>query len=97
MSIGATPLKLEIFDEVYSVVSDEPEERVLEASMVVDDLMKELAVKAPYMGGKKLAILAALQLASDLVAAQEALADKNSQEAAVEAQIRHLMEINTDL
>lgn len=97
MNVATTPMKLEIFDEIYTVVSDEPEERVLEASMVVDDLMKEMAAQAPHLEVKKMAILAALQLASKLVAAQEALADKNSQEAAVEARIKQIMEINTDL
>lgn len=90
-------IEVELFGEVFTVISDEPEERVLEASMVVDDLMKEYAAQVPHVEVRKLALLTALQLASKLVASQETLAAKNDQDKALEDRIKRMMEMGANL
>jgi len=65
-----TPYRVNILDEHYSLVSDEPAELVFNAAHIVNSLMKEVALKNAGNIGvdiKKIAILAALQLASQLV------------------------------
>jgi len=97
MSVSMKSIDVEIFGEHFAVISDEPEDRVIEASMVVDDLMKEYAAKAPHREVRKLALLTALQLASKLVASEEVLAHKNSQDKVLEDRIKRMMEMGTDL
>lgn len=59
--------KVSIFNDTYSLISDEPEERVLAAVAMVDTLMKELAEKAGSVDPKRLAVLACLKTASQLL------------------------------
>ena len=62
--------KVAIFDDVYSLVTDESEETVKAVAKQVDAYMKEIAAKAPMMDVKKIAVLVALRFAS-LLAAKE--------------------------
>lgn len=65
-----TQYRVNILDEHYSLVSDEPAELIFNAAHIVNSLMKEVALKNAGNAGvdiKKIAILAALQLASQLV------------------------------
>lgn len=59
--------KVSIFNDTYSLISDEPEERVYAAVAMVDTLMKELADKAGSVDSKRIAVLACLKTASQLL------------------------------
>jgi cell division protein ZapA (FtsZ GTPase activity inhibitor) len=61
--------KLLISDEQYSIVSDETLAHVTQAGHMVDQLLKEICAKAPHVDEKRIAVLAALQLASKIIAA----------------------------
>ncbi|MFC1842960.1 cell division protein ZapA [Candidatus Dependentiae bacterium] len=67
MNIEKKKLKIEIFNDEYSLISDEKEVVILKASQMVDTLMKEIADKSGLHDTKKVAVLAALQVASKLV------------------------------
>ncbi|NBV40626.1 cell division protein ZapA [bacterium] len=56
--------KAYIAGEAYSIVSDEHESLILESVKAVDSLMKEITEKAQGMDKHKVAVLAALKLAS---------------------------------
>lgn len=62
----AKSYKVCILDEQYALLSDEPQELVHDLAQRVDAIMKEIAQKAPSMSAKKVAVLAALQLAGKL-------------------------------
>jgi cell division protein ZapA (FtsZ GTPase activity inhibitor) len=52
-----------IFQETYTVRSDEPQEQVLQAAARVDAIMHDIAQKSGATDGKKIAVLTALRLA----------------------------------
>ncbi|MCX5924760.1 MAG: cell division protein ZapA [Candidatus Dependentiae bacterium] len=62
-----TQYKVDIFGEQYVLVSDESAELVINTARCVDSLMKEIATKNNGIDTKKIAVLVALQLASQLV------------------------------
>ena len=55
--------KVTIFDDQYSLASDESGESIMQAAMLVDTLMKEVAQQSKIADPKKIAVLAALQIA----------------------------------
>jgi cell division protein ZapA (FtsZ GTPase activity inhibitor) len=55
-----------IFDESYSLLTDESSDHLQKAALLVNSLMKE-TVQAGFKDMQKVAVLAALQLASDLL------------------------------
>jgi cell division protein ZapA (FtsZ GTPase activity inhibitor) len=55
-----------IFDETYSLVTDEQEEHLSKAALMVDQQMQEIA-QAGFTDTRKIAVLVALQLASKLL------------------------------
>lgn len=57
---------LTVFGDSYVIVSDEPEQYVVSAACHVDQLMQEIAAKAPAMPVQKLAVLAALKIALEI-------------------------------
>jgi cell division protein ZapA len=59
--------KVSIFGEHYSLVSDEPEELVAQSARLVDARMQEIAQVTMITDQKKIAVLAAVLVASDLV------------------------------
>lgn len=59
-----------ILGEDYSLVSDEAEEHIAEAANYVHILLQEASRKAPYNEPKRLAVLVALKLASELCTKQ---------------------------
>jgi cell division protein ZapA (FtsZ GTPase activity inhibitor) len=64
--------KARIFGEVYTIVSDENDEFVLEVVHKVDGMMKDLAAKPAMMGdAKKIAILIALKVTQDFLSLQQ--------------------------
>ena len=73
MNVEKKKIKIEIFNEQYSLVSDEDESILLRASQIIDTLMKEIADKSSLKDEKKIAVLAALRIASKLVNAEKSL------------------------
>ena len=69
-----------IFNEKYQIVSDSSEEVVSRAVSKVDILMKNISSKLESKDKGRVAILAALKLAEDLVAMEELL-DSDDKEA----------------
>lgn len=61
-------LKIGIFNKEYTLVSDESEHQVMKAADVVDTLMKEIHQQAKTLPEDRIAVLAALRLASKLLA-----------------------------
>ena len=55
--------KVVVFGETYSLVSDEPEHRVSVAAHEVDKLMRSVAERSGISDSRRIAVLAALQLA----------------------------------
>ena len=53
-----------IFDETYSIVSDEKETLILEAVRIVDNIMREIAEKSDGLDARKIAVLTALKIAT---------------------------------
>lgn len=63
--------KITILDNEYSLVSDESEVHVQSTVQHVDSLMKEVLEKSRLQDQTKVAVLAALQIASELLHLQE--------------------------
>ncbi len=63
--------KITILDNEYSLVSDESELYVQSTVNYVDSLMKEVLEKSRLADQTKVAVLAALQIASELLHLQE--------------------------
>ena len=55
--------KVTIFGDQYSLASDESGESIVQAATIVDTLMKEIAQHSKIADPKKIAVLAALQIA----------------------------------
>lgn len=62
--------QISIFNESYTIVSDEPADIISKASAIVDSLMNE-AGKSGSVDVKKIAVLTALKLAGKLVNLEE--------------------------
>lgn len=58
--------KVSIYGDLYTLKSDEPSERVVQAAEMVDSLMREMA-GAAHVDAKNLAVLTALILANKLL------------------------------
>lgn len=59
--------KVFIFGDEYSLVSDKPQEHIVQASTLVDSLMKEITEKSKINDQKKVAVLTALRIASKVL------------------------------
>ena len=59
-------LKISIFGKNYLISTDETSDAVVDAARVVDDLMKSKAEHMPLQGEGRLAVIVALELATDL-------------------------------
>lgn len=57
--------KVTIFGDRYSLITDESESHVAKAALLVDSLMQQVAKKIKNADNKKVAVLVALQLASN--------------------------------
>lgn len=80
MSDMSQNLKIHIFGEEYSLVSDESHEHIEKAAMLVDAYMREIAEKGTLANEKKIAILGALRLASKLVQLESTIQQCNKKE-----------------
>lgn len=59
-------VNVSIFDETYSLVTDESEETLKQAAAIVDEKMREIS-RAGFRNEQRIAVLVALQLASKLL------------------------------
>ena len=59
--------KLHIFEDEFYLISDEPENHLNQAAHMVDLIMREIAQGVTHPDKQKVATLAALQLASQLL------------------------------
>lgn len=73
INIEKKKLKIDIFNDQYSLISDEKEGDVLKAAFMVDKLMREIAEKSNLRDDKKVAVLAALRIASKLIGLENSL------------------------
>ena len=71
----AKNVKVAIFGDQYSFLSDEPEARVLDAARQVDALMREIAGKMSHPDLKKIAVLLAVQFMSKQLALESVAQD----------------------
>lgn len=62
--------KVTILGDQYTLASDESGEMIVQAASVVDALMKEIAQHSKISDTKKIAVLAALQLAGKLAVSE---------------------------
>ena len=62
----AESYNVSIYDDEYALLSDEPKEFVTRAATQVDEAMREIAEKTGLKDSKKIAVLAALRMASQL-------------------------------
>lgn len=62
----ANNLKISILGKPYLVTTDEVQEYVLEASELVDNMMREKIKNFPITNETKVAVVTALELATDL-------------------------------
>jgi|GEM_PF-696286 len=65
--------KVDIFGESYVLISDESADFVLNSALLVDELMREIVKKSARIETKKVPILAAVQLALQLVSLKHEL------------------------
>ena len=75
----AKNVKVSIFGERYSFVSDEPEARVIEAAQRIDTLIREITGKAAHSDLKKVAVLIAVQAMSKQLALEATLETKDAE------------------
>jgi len=59
--------QLKIFDDKYLLLSDESEEHVIKSAQMVDKYMKEIAGKVTDTSSQRIAVLAAVRIASMLL------------------------------
>lgn len=71
MMSEAKNYKVNILDDQYALLSDESEDRVQNLAKHVDRVMREIADRAQGASHKKVAVLAALQFASRVIALEE--------------------------
>lgn len=64
MSDSVKSYKLEIFNDQYTLLSDESEQHLEESAALVDKYMKEIADSVTTKDVSRIAVLAALRLAS---------------------------------
>jgi len=62
--------QINIFDETYTILSDESEQEINETVGMVDSLIKEITSKSSAIDSKKVAIFVALKIAGKFRALQ---------------------------
>lgn len=72
MTTKAKKYEVVIFGNTYALVSDESLDRIMQSAELIDNLMNEIAHKSRGLDTKKIAILAALQIAQELGSLQDA-------------------------
>ncbi len=64
MESGLKKYRAHIFGDSYAIVSDEKEALILESVKIVDSIMREIADTSQVVDPKKIAVLAALKIAT---------------------------------
>jgi cell division protein ZapA len=83
--------KVHISGTDYTLMSDEPQEHVMQAAAMVDQLMVQLTEKSPNIEAKKAAVLIALRIASDLLHAQTLMTTCTNRNTALIQQIDQVL------
>ena len=65
--------KVSIGAEIYSLVTDHTTEEISQSSRLLDDLMRSIREKSPSLDEKRVAVLAALMVATQLVKTVDSL------------------------
>lgn len=73
MSTEIKKYEITVLGELYTLVSDQGEGHILATSQKVNEIIKEISQKAPYLEPKKIAVLTALKIAGMLVACEHDL------------------------
>lgn len=58
---------VDIFDEKYTIVGLENKNHIREVARFVDERMREIKARNPYMDAKKIAVLTALNTANEYI------------------------------
>ena len=72
--------KVTILGNEYSLVSNEPEEHVINSADVVDSIMKEIVNGSKITDGRHVATLAALRLASQVLMLEKEIQKRQKNE-----------------
>ncbi|RLQ97998.1 cell division protein ZapA [Falsibacillus albus] len=75
MSINRNKTTVTIYNQQYDIVSSESIEHIHLVASIVDEKIRELNEKNPYLGQNRLAILTAVNAVHDLIKLEE----KNAQ------------------
>ncbi len=67
-----------LFGESYTIVSDENEEHLVETSQRVDQMMQDVSRESGITDYRRVAVLAALQLASNVQKLEQQIDDYDS-------------------
>lgn len=67
--------RVSVFGEQYVLQSDESAQHVLDAAALVESCMKSITARHTTLDSKKVAVLAAIQLASQLLQKDAAVSD----------------------
>ena len=67
MSNMVKSYQLEIFNDIYTLLSEESEQHVIKSAQMVDKYMKEIADKVTSTNSQRIAVLAAVRIASILL------------------------------
>ncbi|HRN77861.1 MAG TPA: cell division protein ZapA [Candidatus Dependentiae bacterium] len=74
---------VQIMDGEYTLVSDEAEQHIRQSAAKVDDIMRSLSELLQNVEPKKIAVLTALRIASELINTQESVKAIERKEAAL--------------
>ena len=72
--------QLEIFGDTYTLLSDESEQHVIKSAQMVDKYMKEIADKVTSTNLQRIAVLAAVRIASMLLYKERELEEQKFHE-----------------
>ncbi len=75
--------RVQIFGDEYTVISDESENQVIQAATLIDSLMHEIIQNAQLTDPKKIAVFAALRIASKLLDCEQSLETDNNKKVAL--------------
>jgi cell division protein ZapA (FtsZ GTPase activity inhibitor) len=65
--------KVSIGAEIYSLVTDHTTEEISQSSRLLDDIMRSIREKSPLLDEKRVVVLAALTVATQLVKTVDSL------------------------
>ncbi|HEV2602010.1 MAG TPA: cell division protein ZapA [Candidatus Babeliales bacterium] len=81
--------KVLIFGHEYSLVTTESEDHIVQSARHVDAIMQEIASHAVVTDERKIAVLAALRIASKVLKLEEDIANNVAKQDLISAKIDH--------